>query len=71
MKDLDKLAELQDRFGDFRGAEIYLEKCSTCKRNPACDPAYDQICPFQDEIYNSEVHCDCCEECYNECVLSI
>ena len=33
--------------------------------------AEEQFCPYSEEIHGEESVCDCCEYCYNQCMMDI
>ena len=48
--------------------ETQYEKCQTCKASPA-QPLHE--CPFDQELYEGLVRCNCCDHCVHECAMDI
>ena len=45
------------------------EKCQSCKKKGSDDL---HTCPFREEINDdSEILCNCCEDCTDECAMEI
>lgn len=79
--DTDKLSEA---LSPFEGDETHLTvlqeqstgisddtdhaKCCRCGKNPA-EPEHS--CPYNEELGDGDLRCDCCESCQTECAWDI